>query len=383
MLLPLFIAFTELKRYLADRVALAFSLALPIVMFALMYGAFGGEPSFSATANFVDLDNGPLSRELLDRVGAVEGMDVRLYDSNEADQALGRSRILTAFVIPAGFSRDLESGKPVSISMRRRGHGGGEGQIAAAIVAASAQEIAGGLQTRASAAAALGGGVSMERIEAAVEKLGGGGPPVVVVERGGEESGNVLFGMVAGVLTMFLMFAVTLNAQSMVIERLNGTLERLMTTRLSVNQLFAGKFLAATARAALQALILLSLAVAVMRIAGPIEFIQAVVFSLLFAAAVSSIGLVLAGFARTRDQATWGAVFLTMGMTIFSGAFVPFESGPMEVISRFTLNRPAMDALHSILSGSGGLADQWLQAAILAAVTLVGLAAARALFRTT
>ena len=71
-----------------------------------------------------------------------------------------------------------------------------------------------------------------------------------------------------------------------------------------------------------------------------------------------------------------------MGMTIFSGAFVPFESGPMEVASRFTLNRHAIESLHSILSGSGGLADQGFEAAVLGAVAIIALVTARAVFRT-
>ena len=90
----------------------------------------------------------------------------------------------------------------------------------------------------------------------------------------------------------------------------------------------------------------------------------------------------IAGLARTRDQAIWSAVFLTMLMTTFSGTFVPFESGPMEVISRFTLNRHAFEALRDILAGSGGIADQGLGIAILGAVVVLGLGAARAVFRT-
>ena len=66
---------------------------------------------------------------------------------------------------------------------------------------------------------------------------------------------------------MFMMFAVSLNAQSLVAERTNGTLERLMTSRLTVNQLFVGKFLASSLRGAVQALVLLLLGFVAMRIA--------------------------------------------------------------------------------------------------------------------
>ena len=381
MLRPLLIASIELKRYFSDKAEMAFSIALPIVMFALMYGAFGGEPSVSITAHVVNLDDGPVSAELLQRLEAVEGVTVELHDSAEADSALDRSAILTAFVIPAGFSSDLQDGRPARIAMKRRGHGGDEGQIAAAIVSGVAQDIAGGLAVRSMALSVLGDGSDARRIDEAVSSLHGD-PAVVVEERAGEESADPTVGIVAGVLTMFMMFAVSLNAQSLVVERTNGTLERLMTSRLSVNQLFAGKFLASSLRGAVQAFVLLLLGFAVMRIAGPGELVQALAYAVLFGAAVSAIGLVIAGLARTRDQAIWSAVFFTMLMTTFSGTFVPFESGPMEVISRFTLNRHAFEALRDILAGSGGLAEQGLGLAILGAVVVLGLGAARAVFRT-
>jgi ABC-2 type transport system permease protein len=381
MLRPLLIASIELKRYFSDKAEMAFSIALPIVMFALMYGAFGGEPSVSITAHVVNLDDGPVSGELLQRLEAVEGVTVELHDSAEADSALDRSAILTAFVIPAGFSSDLRDGNPARITMKRRGHGGDEGQIAAAILSGVAQDIAGGLAVRSMALSVLGDSSDARRVDEAVSSMDGE-PAVVVRERAGEESADPTVGIVAGVLTMFMMFAVSLNAQSLVVERTNGTLERLMTSRLSVNQLFAGKFLASSLRGAVQAFVLLLLGFAVMRIAGPGELVQALAYAVLFGAAVSAIGLVIAGLARTRDQAIWSAVFFTMLMTTFSGTFVPFESGPMEVISRFTLNRHAFEALRDILAGSGGLAEQGLGLAILGAVVVLGLGAARAVFRT-
>lgn len=381
MLRPLLIASIELKRYFSDKAEMAFSIALPIVMFGLMYGAFGGEPSVSITAHVVNLDDGSVSGELLQRLEAVDGVTVELHDSAEADSALDRSAILTAFVIPEGFSSDLQDGKPARITMKRRGHGGDEGQIAAAIVSGVAQDIAGGLAVRNMALSVLGDSSDARRIDDAVSSLDGE-PAVVVRERAGEDSADPTVGIVAGVLTMFMMFAVSLNAQSLVVERTNGTLERLMTSRLTVNQLFVGKFLASSLRGAVQAFVLLLLGFAVMRVAGPGELVQALAYAVLFGAAVSAVGLVIAGLARTRDQAIWSAVFLTMLMTTFSGTFVPFESGPMEVISRFTLNRHAFEALRDILAGSGGLTEQGLGIAIPGAVAVLGLGAARAVFRT-
>ena len=381
MLRPILIASIELKRYFSDKAEMAFSIALPVVMFALMYGAFGGEPSVNITAHVVDLDGGPVSAELLQRLESVDGVTVELHTGADADSALDRSAILTAFVIPAGFSSDLRDGKPAQITVKRRGHGGDEGQIAAAIVSGVAQDIASGFAVRGMVLSVLGDGSDAARIDEALAPQGDA-PSVVVKESAGEESGDPTVGIVAAVLTMFMMFAVSLNAQSLVVERTNGTLERLMTSRLSVNQLFVGKFLASSLRGGVQAFVLLLLGFAVMRIAGPGELVQALAYAVLFGAAVSAIGLIIAGLARTRDQAIWSAVFFTMLMTTFGGTFVPFEGGIMEVISRFTLNRHAYEALRDILAGSGGLTEQGVGVAIMGGVVVLGLAAARYVFRT-
>ncbi len=387
MLRPFVVAWVELKRFGADRGALAFSIALPIALFALMYGVFGGGTSFSATASMVDLDGGPVAAKLLDRISAVDGLTVEVLTEAEADSALDRSRILTAVVIPAGFSGKLEAGDPASVLFKRRGSGGETGQIVSQIVQGAAQDIAAEFEVRELVRTQLNGkGVPEAQIEQSVRALMDEArtAPAVTVERRtvGEEE-DPLDRLIPGVLTMFLMFAATMSAASIIVERRTGTLERLLTTRLSVNQLFVGKFLASVGRAMAQALILLSLAFAVLRVADAAAFAQVVVLSLLIAAAVSSLGLVVAGMARTQEQATWASVFLTMTMTVFSGTFVSVgETGLLASLSKLTLNKYAIDGIHGIISGNAGLAGQGPEAAILGGIAVIGFIVARVAFRT-
>ena len=125
MLRPLYIAFLDLKRFLLNPGELAFSIAVPILLFALMYGAFGGgEASFHATAHVVNLDGGEYGRELISRLDSMEEISVRERTMEDADGALERSAILTAVVIPAGFSDALETGEPTNILFKQRGYGG-------------------------------------------------------------------------------------------------------------------------------------------------------------------------------------------------------------------------------------------------------------------
>ena len=306
----------------------------------------------------------------------------------EADRALDRSHILTAVFIPPGFSEGLKAGETASVLFKRRGSGGETGQIVSQIVQGAAQDIAAEFEIRELVRSELNGrGVPETQIVATVGALveqASVAPAVAVERRAVGEEEDPLSRLIPGVLTMFLMFAATLSAASIIVERKAGTLERLLTTRLSVNQLFVGKFMASVGRAMVQALILLSLAFAILRVADAAALAQVVVFSLLIAAAVSSLGLVVAGMARTQEQATWGSVFLTMTMTVFSGTFVSVgETGVLAFLSKLTLNKYAIDGIHGILAGSDGLAGQGPEAAILGGIAVVGFIVARVAFRTT
>ena len=199
------------------------------------------------------------------------------------------------------------------------------------------------------------------------------------------EGGEVfLFRMVAGLLVMFVMFSVTLSAQYLVEERQLGTLERLLTTRMSARELFLGKFLAGIARGGVQALLLLVLAFVAFRLGGAAVFGGMLVLTALLLAAVSAIGLVIGALAKTPDQASWAAALLTTYMAIFGGNFIEISSeGVLGLISQFTLNRHVIDAMIRVLAGAGGWWQQGGAIALMAVTALLGLALARQLFRFT
>ena len=122
-----------------------------------MYGAFGGEESFHATANIVDLDGGPHAQDLINRLDALDEITVRERTLQDADTALDRSAILMAVVIPAGFSATLDTGDTAPLLFKQRGHGGQTGQIVASMVQAVSQEMGGNIQVRRLVTAALDG----------------------------------------------------------------------------------------------------------------------------------------------------------------------------------------------------------------------------------
>ena len=410
MLRPVYIALLELKMFLNNRAELAFSIALPVLLFALMYGALSSDSEVFTPASVVDLDGGPHARELVRRLDSMPEVAVEERTEEDANAALDRSAILFAVVIPDGFSEALEAGEPAPLIFRQRGNGGDTGQIVAAVVRGIARDMATDARVNVQTQRALeGSGITSERIEAEVTaQLASmrANPPVAVQvrrpfdtlrtgeagrphpnpppEREGTSDDGLCARLLPGLIVMFVMFSVTLAAQALVEERRSGTLERLMTTRLGVNQLFAGKFLSGVMRAMFQTVVMLSLAFVVFRPGGALEFAELLAFTLLAAAAFTGVSLVIGAVARTRNQAAWAAVFFTLLMVVFSGTFFEITEGSlMHSISRATINAYAIEAMQNIIGRGEHLGQQWLQMAVMAGVAAVGLTIARLLFRIT
>ena len=298
------------------------------------------------------------------------------------------ANILMALFIPEDFSEKLDAGETVQLVFKQRGNGGDEGQIVASLIGGVTEEISQELQVQTQVGSVLAGeGISQEQIEITVEKYverENEHPIIGINEKTVGIELDPVTQFLPGVVTMFILFATTLAARSIVEERKRGTLERLLTTQLSVGQLFVGKFLASTSRGFIQTLILFTLAYAVFQIFTPLSFALCLLIALVFAATASAAGMVIAAAVRTEDQATWIAVFFTMAMAMLGGTFFEITEGSLiETISRFSINTYANDALDAILVQGGSLADVIFELEVLGGVVIVALGLSRVLFKVT
>jgi ABC-2 type transport system permease protein len=385
----LFITLKEVRDFLRDKGDLSFSLLLPILIFALMLGVFGGNLQFNGTAYIVNEDpGGKYSSILIDSLQTFSGLEVQTISRENADSRLSRSNIQFAVFIPASFSADLAAGRNVLLTFKQRGNGGTEGQIVANVVRGAAEGVVQELQVRNQVGKTLDNtNTSPQQIQLTVQQILAqemASPSVTVSETAVGSNPDPVNQFLPGILTMFVLFSINLTAQSLVEERRKGTLERLITTRLTTGQLFLGKFLAFTARAFVQTLILLLLAYAVFRLFTPVSFLEALVVALVFGAAASTLGLIIGSIARTENQATWIAVFFTMFMVMLAGTFIPISQGTfLYTLSRFSLNTYASDAFRALISQGGSLAGIKVEILVMLGVVIVGLIISRLLFRAT
>lgn len=384
MVKVLVLAWLEVKSFLRDKGDLAFSLLLPVAVFALMLGAFSGQSLFHGTAYVVNQDpDGAYSKLLLERLAAREDIEIVPLSDDEAGRRLELSDIQLATVIPADFSTNLARGWPSQIIFRQRGNGGQEGQIVGSLVRSVAGEVSQEAQVKRQVWSAVGG--SQAHVDITVQKFldrEQNYPFIAVVEETIGSRPDTVSQFLPGIITMFVLFAITMASRAIVEERERGTLERLMTTRLTPGQLFTGKFLAGTFRGFIQTTILLSLGYAVFRLFTPVSFLTTLLVAGLFAAAASALGLLIGAISRTVSQANWMAVVYTMATTMLGGTFFTIERGTVLYwLSLASLNTYANDAFKTLITRSGSLADIVTPLGIILVVTVIALVLSRIFFR--
>ena len=381
------IALREVRSYLQDKADLAFSLLLPVAIFALMYGALSGQSLFNGTAYVVNEDpGGTYSQRLVERLNEKENLEVSLLTWQEANAKLNRSDVLLVVCIPEGFSTRLSSRWPTQIIFRQRGNGGQEGQIVASMVREEADKISQEVQVERQVQIALAGkSVGRDHIQSTVQRLleRERESPIVVVSEAivGSEI-NLVHQFLPGIITMFVLFAITMGSRALVEERKKGTLERLLTTRLSVGQLYMGKFLASVARGFVQMFILLTLAYMVFQLFTPLSFLMLLFIALIFVATASTLGLIIASVARTEDQAVWISVFFTMATVMLGGTFFEISEGSaLYLFSRVSINSYVNSAFKTMIIRGGNITDGAFELMVLTAVIVAGLIFSRVLFR--
>ena len=252
-------------------------------------------------------------------------------------------------MIPSDFSSKLNMGQPVELTVMQRGNGGQDGQIVASII----RGVVSGLNQQFAVTAQVSQALAGDNIPPATitfttmqfinrEQLD---PLVGIQEVAVGSKPNTVNDFLPGIITMYVLFSISLTAAAINDERKKGTLERLITTRLTIGELFFGKFLASVFRGFIQTFILLALSYAVFRIFTPLSFIESLLFALLFATACSSIGLIIPSIARTGEASTWVGVFFTMTMTMLGGTFFTISKGTaLYSFSKISVNTYANDA---------------------------------------
>ena len=370
------IAKNDLALRARDRSIFIIGLAAPLALafiFNLVFG--GGISDVGETITFnvgvANLDGGPIGEAFVDILDSIEAdglFELSTYDSADAARtAADGGEVGAAYILPVGLSDDVLGGADATIEVV----GNVDSPTTTQVTSSIADQFALGVRTAnlsVGTAIATGSLLPQEAIAAAAEA--GTAPPAIGignVEAAARQIDSATY-FVAGLSIFFLFFIAGMAVTSMLEERREGTLMRLMAAPINNKSIIIGKSLASVVIGLFSMTVLVIMSSFIMGAEwGPPLGVALLVFSAVLAvvAVMTFVGV----FAKTAEQAgnLQSIVAVTMGM--LGGTFFPIaQEGFLGTLSLMTPNA-------WFVRGLGELAGGGISAALPAFFVLLGITA--------
>ncbi len=342
----LLIAAKDFLLVMRDPAALLLMLLAPFLLtvgMGLIAGSFLGGGSVGIGDIPVALaieDRGAAGAALLEylRSPDIEGL---LMGTSAPDAAAARSLVdsdkaAAALIVPSGFTASL-SGTPSPLILYLNPNSGAAAGVVLDIVTAYADR----LQARRLGAPVVKAAITVRTMQGG--NAGGGFNPLAYIA--------------PGMALMFLMYRVSNGGRSLLVERAQGTLSRLLVSPTTAAQVLAGKMLGIFATGAAQLLVLIVASTLLFRLHWG-DPVGVVVLVLAAVAGATGWGLLLTALARTPGQVSAIGAALMLIFGILGGSFVRIDAMPgwVRLASRITPNAWGLDAFGTLALG-GSLPD--------------------------
>jgi ABC-2 type transport system permease protein len=212
----------------------------------------------------------------------------------------------------------------------------------------------------------------------------GVGVETVDVMRRTSERGSLISFYAAGIGVMFLLFSAVGGAGGTLLDEVeSGTLERLLSTKIGMTGVLAGKWMLLTLIGFLQLCVMFLWARLAFKLPLFSHVPGFVVMTAITAAAAAALGLVLATLAKSRGQLSGFSTILILTMSALGGSMFPrfLMSEGMQKVGLVTFNAWALDGYLKVFWRNASVWQLWPQVAVLVVLTTVFLGAARLLAR--
>ena len=359
----LLIAWKDLRQRARDRSAFLIAFVVPLALafiFSLILSDIGGDDITFEYA-VVDEDGGASSRafadELLAPLEADGLLDLTILDSRDAGLRLvDDGRVSAAFVIPSGFSAAVESGQPAQFEVI----GNVDrpiGTLVATSIATSFTDDIRAVQVSVATALASSQAESATTV-GLIERASAVANPIFLEDVSAtrkELDAKTFFA--AGMAVFFLFFTVQFGISSLLDERREGTLSRLLAAPIRRPSILIGKLITSFVLGIVSMAVL---AVATTVLLGaewgdPFGVALLILVGVLAATAVMAL---IATLARTAEQASSYQAIVALVLGMLGGSFFPVgqAGGVIEKLSLLTPHAWFLRGLGELQSG-GGLVD--------------------------
>ncbi|MBD3348951.1 MAG: ABC transporter permease subunit [Candidatus Eisenbacteria bacterium] len=378
------ITWLNMRLLAADRSAFFWLLGMPVAftfVFGIAFSGGGGgdvdpdEIRYALTV--ADLDPGPLSDELLERIEETDEIDLLMLEGpdagEEARRLVDEGERSSALVIPPDFSARLASGERVALLFHRN-----PDRTNPQATRRTLDRIVARLNVEALAAEGATEAYSLlwgdptpgtvRRLSVGVEQFvreSWETPPLTVsVERLGRSEPSDVPAMgfqhsSPAIALMYVLLNGLMFSIMLVEERRFRTLNRLFTAPVRRASVITANFLWRFVVAMFQASVLVVIGALVFGVdwGGSPGGLVAVFAA--FGAAVSGLSVLLGSVARTTRQAQSAALVLALSMSALGGLWWPLEITPRayQIAGHVVPTGWAMDAMHALVSRGHGLPE--------------------------
>ena len=373
-----FIALKDLKIFAKDRAAVFFFIGFPflfIVLFNFLLGGVGSEDE-RMELHMVTLETaGGLSHQI---IGAMETMDesqvgpgapkmVWDRDYDEARRAVEDGELDGFIAFPADFTQALMTGSVTQLEVfADAGNVNARAALNGLAGAISSQIGTHQVIINASVALMVEGGVipadtasinmAVQQIMNEVFAAGAAGEEASYVafrtEKVGEvEAENPANFVIPGYLVMFVFFAAAVTAETLVRERQNHTLERLLATSVRRESILGGVFTGTALRGLIQIAIFWVVGILAFNVDLGLSPLAVIILSILMVIMSSAFAVMLATLARTQRSAGSLATITGLLLAPLGGCWWPFFLYPdwLQTIARITPHAWATSGFNKLM----------------------------------
>ncbi len=396
------IALKDIQIILRDRFVVLYLFVVPMVFILAFSGALGGpaDPVSSAVAlPVVNLDPGTEeTQDLIDALNMAGGLQVELYDQEEAGRLLEDSEIDRLLTIPEDYAANVVAGRPVTLLLES---GPDASQTTTQAVRAAVEGVAQdmSLQTQLLAGFEQMGAMqaasdpeqqafTAERIVAQAESQfeRARTAPLLGVEEawpehllGEREDFSMVEVSVSGFAVLFAFLTAQATAQSIHREKKVGTFRRLLAAPMSKAAMLAGKMIPNLLTSLVQIVVIFGASALLLPLLGLGRLtlgkdpLALVLVSLMVAVCSTALGVLIAAIARTENQIGGLSTVALWLMGAVAGSFIPsfllgdFFNAVGKVVPHYWANQ----AYNSLIVRGQGLADVAIHLAALLGFSLV------------
>ena len=404
-----------------DRGALALSFLLPVVFFSIFAVIFGGRRDTTPKVRVlvVDEDHSRASGRLLQalqqegslvvktRPAPVKGVEQPEYNAVTAEAAVKEGAAPVAIIIPRSFGENPISFGPTDSSRPTIQLLEDSSDIVAPqVINGLLQKVA--VNSMPDLMAEQGskyfdqfaGGFTREqreRIDEGIRYLreqqqnGGNASSansgvIATTTRAvvGENKNNPMVSFYAAAIgVMFLLFTASGAAGALLDEAESGTLDRVLSSRVTMTSLLLGKLTYNSLLAFVQLVVMFLWGWAVFKLDFWPHLAGFIVMGVCTAVAVASFGMLLAGICRTRAQLGALSTLIILIMSSIGGSMFPRFLMPeaMQKAGLLTINAWAIDGFTKIFWRDEPISHLWPQVLVLVAIAIVLFAIARRIAR--